>query len=151
MMFSLRNAGSRGASSSRHWFKLQPMPLTYHPMCLYLKSIPQYEWHCPYCVCKHCAKWNGALWKCTQCEKHYRCKCGGEELDMNAPTTLFCGNSCRMIYEGLHGMFPSLSTGLQDGVSFTLLQCADKPLESGSEDGGYTRVQATPKLQWRGS
>ncbi|OMO59566.1 Zinc finger, PHD-type [Corchorus capsularis] len=120
-------------------------PSTYHPMCLYLKNIPQNEWHCPYCVCKHCARWNGALSKCTQCEKHYHSKCGGEELDMNAPTTLFCGNSCRMIYEGLKGML-GVKTDLQDGVSFTLLQCADKPLESGSEDGGYTRVQGNSKI-----
>ncbi|OMO52542.1 Acyl-CoA N-acyltransferase [Corchorus olitorius] len=72
-------------------------------------------------------------------------RCGGEELDMNAPTTLFCGNSCRMIYEGLQGML-GVKTDLQDGVSFTLLQCADKPLESGSEDGGYIKVQGNSKI-----
>ncbi|XWS62037.1 hypothetical protein CRYUN_Cryun07bG0176500 [Craigia yunnanensis] len=120
-------------------------PSTFHPKCIFMETIPQGDWLCPYCVCKYCASGDGPLMKCTQCEKQYHCKCGGEKLDlMNSPASLFCGSSCRKIYEGLQSML-GVRNDLQDGLSWTLVQRTEQPF--GSYAGYvYKKVQSNSKI-----
>ncbi|XVF10896.1 hypothetical protein REPUB_Repub07fG0222800 [Reevesia pubescens] len=79
-------------------------PSTFHPYCIFMENVPQGDWLCSSCLCKYCARGDGHLNKCSQCEKHYHCKCGGESFDlMNSPASLFCGSSCRkMAFLGLY-------------------------------------------------
>ncbi|XP_022732320.1 increased DNA methylation 1-like [Durio zibethinus] len=60
---------------------------------------------------------------------------------MNSPTSLFCGSSCRKIYEGLQGML-GVKNNLQDGLSWTLLQRTEQPF--GSYE--YNNVQINSKI-----
>ncbi|XVF51825.1 hypothetical protein PTKIN_Ptkin04bG0215300 [Pterospermum kingtungense] len=120
-------------------------PSTFHAKCLFMETIPQGDWLCPYCVCKYCGSGDGLLKKCALCEKHYHCKCGGEMLDlMNSPASLFCGSSCRKIHEGLQGMVGARND-LQDGLSWTLLQRTELPLGSYADDF-YNKVQTNSKI-----
>ncbi|XP_022737176.1 increased DNA methylation 1-like [Durio zibethinus] len=120
-------------------------PSTFHPKCIFMETIPQGDWLCPYCVCKYCGIGDGLLKKCTLCEKLYHCKCGGEMLDlMNSPASLFCGSSCRKIYEGLQRML-GVRNELQDGLCWTLLQRSEKPFDSYADDV-YNRVQNNSKI-----
>ncbi|KAE8678628.1 ATP-dependent caseinolytic protease/crotonase family protein [Hibiscus syriacus] len=122
-------------------------PSTFHPKCIFMESIPQGDWLCFYCVCKYCGTANGILKKCAQCEKLYHGRCGGERLDlMNPPAALFCGKSCRKIYEGLQS-FLGVRNDLRDGLSWTLIQRRDQPL-SGSDE--YTRVMSNSKIRVHG-
>ncbi|GMI63578.1 hypothetical protein HRI_000027100 [Hibiscus trionum] len=121
-------------------------PSTFHPKCIFMESIPQGDWLCFYCVCKYCGTANGVLKKCTQCEKLYHGKCGGEKLDlMNTPAALFCGKSCRMIYQRLQRLL-GVRNDLRDGLSWTLVQRRDKPLDGSCADDNYTRVEGNSKI-----
>ncbi|XWS49683.1 hypothetical protein CRYUN_Cryun12cG0024100 [Craigia yunnanensis] len=120
-------------------------PSTFHPKCIFMENIPQGNWLCSYCVCKYCASGDGLLKKCTQCEKQYHCKCGGEELDLNSLASLFCGSSCRKIYEGLQSML-GVRNDLHDGLSWTLLQRTEQPLISSYADDVYNKVQSNSKI-----
>ncbi|XVE57589.1 hypothetical protein DITRI_Ditri04bG0102200 [Diplodiscus trichospermus] len=121
-------------------------PSTFHPSCIFMETIPQGDWLCPYCVCKYCGSGDGILKKCTQCEKQYHGKCGGERLDlMNPPASLFCGSSCRKIHEGLEIMV-GVRNELQDGISWTLIHRTEQPFGSSADDDAYNKVQSNSKI-----
>ncbi|EOY24227.1 Acyl-CoA N-acyltransferase with RING/FYVE/PHD-type zinc finger protein, putative [Theobroma cacao] len=120
-------------------------PSTCHSSCIFLgNNISGDEWLCPYCVCKYCAGGDGTLKKCTHCEKQYHCKCGGEKLDLNSPTSLFCGDSCKQIYEGLQSML-GVRNDLVGGLSWTLLQRTE-PIFTAHAGVDYNRVVVNSKI-----
>ncbi|KAK7346760.1 hypothetical protein VNO80_21283 [Phaseolus coccineus] len=93
-------------------------PSTYHLSCMNIETVPQNDWFCPYCVCKHCGlvvnlvvekkeyyeKKEGL--KCSQCDKKYHWECfeksekesSRQTPDFN-PSRSYCGRGCQLIYE----------------------------------------------------
>ncbi|KAB2070748.1 hypothetical protein ES319_A08G176400v1 [Gossypium barbadense] len=124
-------------------------PSTFHPRCIFMEIIPQGDWLCPYCICKYCGNGNGngngLLMQCSQCEKKYHLRCGGEPLDLMNPPVVFCGSSCRKIYEGLHNLLGS-QNALHDGLTWTLLQRIDEPFTGSYGEEEYKRIQCNSKI-----
>ncbi|KAK8493004.1 hypothetical protein V6N13_139885 [Hibiscus sabdariffa] len=121
-------------------------PSTFHPKCIFMENLPQGDWLCFYCVCKYCGTARGILNKCSQCDKLYHCKCGGEKLDlMNRASTLFCGKTCKKIYERLERMV-GVRNDLEDGLSWTHFQRRGQPWTASCENDEYTRVECNSKI-----
>ncbi|PPR97221.1 hypothetical protein GOBAR_AA23451 [Gossypium barbadense] len=98
-------------------------PSTFHPRKWKMQIIPQGDWLCPY----------------------YHLRCGGEPLDLMNPPVVFCGSSCRKIYEGLHNLLGS-QNALHDGLTWTLLQRIDEPFTGSYGEEEYKRIQCNSKI-----
>ncbi|KAJ8774414.1 hypothetical protein K2173_012720 [Erythroxylum novogranatense] len=100
-------------------------PSTYHPSCLGMRSVPQGEWLCPYCVCKLCGGSNGDMVTCPQCEKKYHWFCCAErtESDLNSHSMelSFCGYGCKETFVKLQNLIGA-RIELGEGMSWTLLR-----------------------------
>ncbi|KAJ6946979.1 increased DNA methylation 1 isoform X1 [Populus alba x Populus x berolinensis] len=97
---------------------------TSHLKCMGLERIPQGDWICPYCVCKHCYKNDKDLPTCVQCDKkyHWQCLVSNKELDLNASgETLACDSHCGEVYEKLQSLV-GVKHELEGGFCWTLLQ-----------------------------
>ncbi|KAL4325693.1 hypothetical protein GQ457_11G022080 [Hibiscus cannabinus] len=121
-------------------------PSTFHAKCIFMESIPQGEWLCFYCVCKYCGTANGMLKKCGQCEKLYHSNCGGEDLNLtNNAAHVFCGTSCKQIHDKFQRLL-GVRNDLYDGLSWTLIQRRNQPLNGSSADDNYSRIECNSKI-----
>ncbi|GAV88999.1 PHD domain-containing protein [Cephalotus follicularis] len=107
-------------------------PSTFHPICMDMEEIPQGVWLCPFCVCKHCANGEGELFTCIQCDKKYHWDCFQErqlpDLDLNIPSTSFCGHFCREVYGKLQKL-----VGVRNEIDDKMLTWSlIRPMEPGS-------------------
>ncbi|KAL4342454.1 hypothetical protein GQ457_08G026060 [Hibiscus cannabinus] len=115
-------------------------PSTFHPNCIFMENLPQGDWLCFYCVCKYCGSATRILNECSQCDKPYHAKCGGEKLElMNPASTLFCGKTCRKRMVGVRNY-------LEDGLSWTLVQRRGQPWTVSCANDEYTRVECNSKI-----
>ncbi|KHG18673.1 Chromodomain-helicase-DNA-binding 3 [Gossypium arboreum] len=96
-------------------------PSTFHPRCIFMEDFD------------HCSLFTDHL------------RCGGEPLDLMNPPVVFCGSSCRKIYEGLHNLLGS-QNALHDGLTWTLLQRIDEPFTGSYGEEEYKRIQCNSKI-----
>ncbi|XP_054809173.1 increased DNA methylation 1-like [Prosopis cineraria] len=105
-------------------------PSAFHLNCLNMERLPQGEWLCPYCACKHCGLGDERkqLIPCFQCNKKFHWGCFKEfekealkdalELDCSS---LYCGRSCRKTYEKLEN-FIGLRNKLDESYSWRVIR-----------------------------
>ncbi|GMN30987.1 hypothetical protein TIFTF001_003055 [Ficus carica] len=83
-------------------------PSTFHFSCLKLERVPEGDWLCPYCVCKHCELSEGIpedFSKCILCGKKYHLACYVlNEFNLNTNCKQFCGQDCEEVYEKMQKM-----------------------------------------------
>ncbi|CBI26249.3 unnamed protein product, partial [Vitis vinifera] len=133
-------------------------PSTFHQSCLNIQMLPSGDWHCPNCTCKFCGMADGSnaeddttvseLVTCSLCEKKYHTSCiqGVDAVlsDTNNPSTSFCGQGCRELFEHLQ-KFIGVKQELEAGFSWSLIHRTD-PGSDTSVRGFPQRVESNSKL-----
>nr|XP_027193021.1 increased DNA methylation 1-like [Cicer arietinum] len=86
-------------------------PSVYHTSCVNMEGVPYKNWLCHYCICKYCGVGGVSqhLSTCCQCNKKFHWACL-QLQDRNCPS-LYCGPSCKEIYEKLEGLL-----GIQNDI-----------------------------------
>nr|GEU98197.1 increased DNA methylation 1-like [Tanacetum cinerariifolium] len=134
-------------------------PSTFHLSCLDMQMLPQGDWHCPDCVCKHCEKvgWyrtksgvrtKRPLLTCRLCVKKYHKSCSSEIEDTpvtsNNPNFSFCGQNCRELYSRIQKLL-WIKHDLGLGFSWSLIHRSDS-LPDVSSANYSRRVECNSKL-----
>ncbi|PWA87909.1 Acyl-CoA N-acyltransferase [Artemisia annua] len=134
-------------------------PSTFHLSCLDMQMLPQGDWHCPNCVCKHCEKVSrystksggrtkSPLRTCRLCVKKYHKSCSSEIQDTpvtsNDPNFSFCGQNCRELYSRMQKLL-WIKHDLDSGFSWSLIHRSD-PLPDVSSVNYSRRVECNSKL-----
>ncbi|KDP39927.1 hypothetical protein JCGZ_03458 [Jatropha curcas] len=120
-------------------------PSAFHPTCINMENIPQEDFLCTYCVCKHCGGINGDMLTCSMCGKryHWDCYVDRENVDLNdTELALCCGPICKEVYWKFKRML-GVRHAMKEGLTWTLVHRM-KPFEIEDEQ---TRIISNCKTE----
>ncbi|KAI9111122.1 hypothetical protein K1719_017997 [Acacia pycnantha] len=128
---------------------------TYHLDCSNLERLPEGDWFCPYCVCKHCGLGDKSkqLIACFQCNKKFEWGCFKEfekdalkdALDPDC-SNLYCRHSCRKAYEILEG-FVGVRNEITGSYTWRVIRQMDRT--STVSEHQYFENNAKVAITWK--
>ncbi|RDX64763.1 Increased DNA methylation 1, partial [Mucuna pruriens] len=103
-------------------------PSAFHQRCLDIQTLPSGDWHCMYCRCKFCGLYgkqsDGFGNSMRSACHHQSClKASGANITPSEQS-FFCGNGCKVIYEGLEKLL-GVKHVTEDGFSWCFICRSD--------------------------